>query len=112
LDELQHTLACLTIARRLDPGLTSQEPGPLPALAPRPSSWTRLAVDTFREGCVGESLAALRAQRAATVCGDNAIGSTLHRIAEDELRHAGLAWRTVKWAIEQGGHEVALAVRA
>jgi hypothetical protein len=34
----------------------------------------------------------------------------LEGIAEDEARHAELAWRAVRWAVEQGGADVRDAV--
>jgi hypothetical protein len=54
---------------------------------------------TVREGCVGETVAALEAREAAERARDPALRATLRAIAEDELRHAELAWRFVRWAI-------------
>jgi hypothetical protein len=39
------------------------------------------------------------------------VRSTLEAIAEDETRHAALAWRTLEWALEQGGAAAASALR-
>jgi hypothetical protein len=61
---------------------------------------------TGREGCVGETLSALEAQLAADQATDPAVRDLLARIADDEGRHAALAWQTVAWAIEQGGEGV------
>ena len=41
---------------------------------------------------------------------DPAVRRALSAIAEDESRHAELAWRTVAWAIERGGEAVRVAV--
>src|SRR5690606_27886061 len=97
LDEIEHTRACLRLAHRFAPRLRSAEPGPLPAPVPRPADWARFAVDTFLEGCVGETIAALRAERAGRGCDDADVRAVLQRIAEDEARHAALAWRTLAW---------------
>jgi hypothetical protein len=58
----------------------------------------RLAV---REGCIGETGAALEAREAALHARSPALATLLHGIAEDETRHAELAWRFVAWALEQ-----------
>lgn len=41
---------------------------------------------------------------------DPAVRAALARIAEDESRHAALAWRTVAWALQRGGAPVRAAV--
>ena len=63
-----------------------------------------------REGCVAETLGALIAAERAREADSGFLKSALHRIANDEARHAVLAWRTVKWALERGGDEVREAV--
>jgi hypothetical protein len=59
---------------------------------------------------VGETLGALFAAERAELAADPAVRGALERIAADEARHAALAWRTVRWAIEHGGADVADAV--
>ncbi len=56
---------------------------------------------TIREGCIGETVAAMEASEAATLAKDPHIQGLLQRIATDELRHSELAWRFVQWALEQ-----------
>ena len=109
LEEIRHAQMCFAIAYRYDPVPTA--PGPLVAPAARESSFVRLAVDTFIEGCVHETTAALEASRAAAGCTVTAIRRVLHRIADDETEHSATAWATVAWALEQGGQLVALALR-
>lgn len=111
LDEIEHTRACLRLARRFAPRLGTVEPGPLPAPAAREADWARFAVDTFAEGCVGETIAALRAERACRGCDDEEVTGVLRRIAEDEARHAALAWQTLAWALQRGGAKAVAAVR-
>ena len=54
------------------------------------------------EACVGETLAALEAREAAAWAEDPAVALVLERIAADELRHAALGWRTLRWMLERG----------
>jgi len=54
---------------------------------------------TFLEGCLGETLAAVEARERARHVVDPVLEAALLRIAEDESRHAALAWRFVKWAL-------------
>jgi len=60
-------------------------------------------VTTFLEGCLGETLAAVEARERAHRVQDPVLEAALHRIAEDEARHAALAWRFVKWALGESG---------
>jgi hypothetical protein len=59
-----------------------------------------LALETFVDGCIGETVAAIEADRAAALATDPVIVRALHRIASDELRHAELAWAIVRWCVE------------
>jgi hypothetical protein len=51
------------------------------------------------EGCIGETLSALELARAAERCSEPAHADMLARMADDELRHAELAWRFVAWML-------------
>jgi len=110
LDEVRHAQACFTLAA-LYAG-EAAEPGPLPVPALRSPDLLSLACDTFLEGCVGETLAALAALRAARHCQVPAVREALTGIADDEARHAELAWATLAYAVRSGGPEVAAAIRA
>lgn len=55
----------------------------------------RLAI---REGCVGETGAALAVSEGASRCKRPELARVLATIASDELEHADLAWATVAWA--------------
>jgi hypothetical protein len=65
----------------------------------------------IREGCVGETVAAIEAGEAATRASDPVVRKTLETIAVDESAHAELAWRTVKWALQTFGGDVRDAIR-
>jgi len=108
LDEIRHAQTCFSLAT-LYVGEPAQ-PGPLPAIAPRGGGLVALACTTFVEGCVGETIAALAALRAARGCEVPLVQSALAGIAEDETRHAELAWATLAFAVQRGGPEVAEAL--
>lgn len=108
-DEQRHAAACLSVARRLGVhGTLGTNPEP----ARREATLAQLARDTFTEGAVGETIAALCATRAAEHCSDPAIRQVLERIAEDEARHAQLAWQTLAWAVREGGPGVLSSITA
>jgi hypothetical protein len=65
-----------------------------------------LAVAAFEEGCVGETLGAIEASVAAGLATHPRFKSALARIADDEARHAELAWLFVRWALATGGASV------
>lgn len=69
-----------------------------------------LARATFLEGCVAETTAALLAAEARDAATDAAVRAALDAIAEDEARHAELAWKTVAWALRAGGDAVRRAL--
>ncbi len=74
------------------------------------SDLPELAARAVREGCVGETLAALQASEQLSRATDAAVRSALATITEDEARHAELAWRFVAWALQTGGEPVRRAV--
>lgn len=110
-DQIRHARACLLLAER-EAG-ASFGFGPLPALAPRPGGLRRVALDTFDEGCVAESISAILATRAADACTCDETRAVLSRIAKDESAHAALAWRTLAWALAtDASHELRDELRA
>jgi hypothetical protein len=113
LDEIRHARICFGLARRY--GSAEAGPGPLrvdDALGAL--DLVALARLTAEEGCVGETLGALLAERQAAMASDLVVKAALTKIARDEQRHAELAWRFVAWASQVGGalvvEEVARAV--
>jgi hypothetical protein len=65
-----------------------------------------LVATVFAEGCVGETVAAVEALEALEHASDPAVRAALTIIAEDETRHAELAWRTAAWGLAVGGQAV------
>jgi hypothetical protein len=58
------------------------------------------AIETFVDGCVGETVAAIEAAREAEVA-EPVLANVLTKIAADEARHAALAWQIVAWCVGQ-----------
>lgn len=101
VDETRHAriafgLASSFAGHSLGPGRLSME-GALQATG----QLEDLLRTTFREGCVGETRAALEVARAASSCADPDLRRTLDGIAEDEGRHAELAWRVVRYLVAE-----------
>jgi hypothetical protein len=109
-DEVAHARICFGLASAyrgtaIGPGRLATE-GALEGM----TDLVAIAVATVREGCVGETIAALHADVAASRASDPVVRAALEQIAEDEARHAALAWRFVAWAIDTGGEPVRAAV--
>jgi|CZKU01.1.fsa_nt_gi hypothetical protein len=64
-----------------------------------------LVATLFAEGCVGETIAALEAREALDHATDPVVRGVLQTIADDEKRHAELAWRTIAWVVSVTGSE-------
>ena len=64
------------------------------------STLAALARETFVDGCIEETAAAVDAALAATTAEDpDFVANALRSIAEDESRHAELAWAIVAWCV-------------
>ncbi len=112
IDEVDHARRCAALASRF--AGEPRSPGALPAAcAPIAAvDHATLAVDTLREGCVGEAVFAGAAARARDRATDPAVREALTVIARDEAEHAALAWDLVAWCMEAGGDTVREALRA
>ena len=108
LQEIRHAERCFALARAY--GDHAIDPGPVAIPLPRAGGLARLACDTFVEGCVAETIGALLAARALEACTVAAPREALRIIAADEAAHAALAWRTLAWALREGGESVVRAV--
>jgi hypothetical protein len=65
-------------------------------------SVTDFLATLLREGCIGETIAAIEARDAQEDTQDSLVRKVLETIARDELRHAELAWRTLGWLVVSG----------
>lgn len=61
-----------------------------------------LVAALVREGCIGETVAAVEALEARESAADVAVRRALAIIARDEQRHAKLAWRALAWLVDAG----------
>ena len=110
VEELEHARSCFALAsayagRSLGPG-----PMPLGRSAPVAATLEELALWTAREGCIGETLAAWLAEEICTHATDPVVRRVMAKIAEEETRHAELAWATIRWARDAGGATVHAAL--
>jgi hypothetical protein len=111
LDEVRHAQIAFGLASAL--GGAPVGPGPMPCATPAiRTDLASFAAGVAAEGCVHETIAALVAAARARAATVPAVAEALATIAEDEARHAELAWRTLAWALAAGGDEAATAVSA
>jgi hypothetical protein len=112
IDEVHHARLCLALASAYAGATVAPASFPFDGRVEVDSSLASVAARAAREGCIGETLAAVQAAEQLARAEDPAVRAVLAVIAEDEARHAELAWRTVAWAVRTGGEEVRLAVAA
>ncbi|NBD11704.1 ferritin-like domain-containing protein [Corallococcus silvisoli] len=118
LDEVRHARRCFALARAYAglpwtagaiPELGQQRPQP-----PSPEAgddWARLVRGSLLDGCLGEGVASRVASEGASRASDPVVRETLSVIAEDEARHAELAWDVIAFALERGGGKAKQALR-
>ncbi len=94
LDEIEHARACFALVGALTGEDVSADR--IEVEGPR-DDLDEIVADVFWGGCVGESVAALCAQRALCGCEWEAARAALEEISEDEARHAALAWSTLSF---------------
>lgn len=114
-DEVVHAAQCSALASRLLGVEVHALAPPTPARrvdAARPGDLTRVALESWRDGCLGEGAAVLRARAELAHTRDAATRATLARIIADETRHAELAWDILAWALQSGPAQTRDAVMA
>jgi hypothetical protein len=112
LDEVRHARLCLGLASAYADETVAPARFPFDGRVEVDASLAGVAARAAREGCIGETLAAFQAAEQLAHAEDPAVRAALAIIADDEARHAELAWRTVAWALRTGGAEVRAAVSA
>ena len=106
IDEVRHAKLALSLAAGYRGEPVAPGPLPLPEALPFGIDLTELALSSVIEGAVGETLAAVVAAEQAAVATDPAVRRVLRVIADDEARHAELAFRVIAFAIAAGGKPV------
>lgn len=99
-DETRHARSCFGVAS----AYRGYAVGPLPLSIEGALSGADLPSivrTTIEEGCVGETVAALEAARSAEGAEEEKVASLLRTIAEEETRHAELAYRFVAWVLDR-----------
>ena len=110
-DETRHATTCFALASGY--AGTAVGPGPLAVEGSLDAtSLQSIVLDTIREGCIGETLAAVEAREAAEHARTPELQRILATISEDETRHAALAFRFVQWALATGSASLKAAIRA
>jgi hypothetical protein len=110
-EEIDHAARSYAIASRF--AGEALGPGPLPmTLTPLPPDVVRLVTETFADGCVAETVAALEAAEALAREEDPDIRRALEVIARDEASHAAFAFRIAAWALREGGASARAALEA
>lgn len=109
-DETRHARLCYGLAARYSGD--ARGPGPLDVTGALADSGLLSVVErAVLEGCIGETQAAVEAAWAAESATDPVVRDVLERIAEDETRHAALAFDFVAWASERDATVRALVER-
>ncbi len=91
-DEVRH--ARMTAKAALRRGASAETPTVTPM--PRRSALA-IALENAVEGCIRETYGALVAHHQARAAADPSIAAMMRTIADDETRHAGLAWDVAAW---------------
>lgn len=94
-DEIRHARMTKKLATRF--GATVAEPDVDPNVANEARSAYEIALENAVEGCVRETYAAVVAHWQAQACSDRQIARVMKAIAEDETKHAALAWDVAAW---------------
>ena len=106
-DETRHAKLCFALASRY----AASQVGP-DALdmsgAFADSDFSSVVERAVIEGAIGETAAALEAAWAHDAATDDAVRAALSVIAEDEARHAALAFRFLAWAAERDQRVISL----
>ena len=113
LDEISHARGCFAIAERILGRPVG--PGPLGIASDSflgTMDPTAIVLATVREGCIEETIGVIQAQVALQEAVLPEVRDHLERVAEEEARHAELAWDFVRWMAGRGEGALRGKVRA
>jgi hypothetical protein len=109
LDEIRHAKLAFSAAATFGSTRVDLRPGAFPVHTVQVgllSDMPAIAAAIVIEGCIGETLAAFRASVELQMATHPAALAALAEVAVDEARHAGLAWRALRWIVEESGPNV------
>jgi hypothetical protein len=112
LDEVRHAAAAFALASAYAGAPMGPGGLELPAALPIERDLAAFAVATAVDACINETLAVLVASEAHLYATDSEVRAVLAAVVRDEARHAELAWRTLRWALDRGGERVRREVAA
>ena len=99
-DEVHHARLCFGIARQF----TGESAGPgrmdISGVLDQGDDASSILRAAILEGCFEETVSAAYAQVALERVKEPSIRAVLARIADDESKHADLAWRFVNWTLQ------------
>ena len=99
LDEATHAALCLEQAVAHGGGPYEWSPLDMDDATSNLSA-RELLITNIIEGCIGETFAAARSRAQAETAVDPELSRRLHALADDEERHAALAWNILKWQLQ------------
>lgn len=112
LDEIRHARLCYTLASAYAGRALTPDAFPLPPALDMQVTFAELACESFRNGCIGEAVAAAEAAWGAAHATEPVVADVLRTITADESRHAELSWEMLAFALEAGGVHARSALAA
>ncbi len=109
-DEVEHARLAFALASRHAGAPVGPDSLAAAATAALATDLEGFALALVREGCVGETIAALQVELAHEAASDPATRAALERISGDERRHGLLAWQALRWALDRGDERLCAAV--
>eukprot|EP00040_Diaphanoeca_grandis_P029713 m.174541 g.174541 ORF g.174541 m.174541 type:complete len:527 (-) comp31771_c0_seq8:160-1740(-) len=74
------------------------------------NSLLHILMSVIEEGCVGETISAVEAKMGSPLALDTKVAEVLQTIADDEAKHAHLAWQFLAWAVTSSSLENAHSI--
>ncbi len=100
-DEVIHAQLCFAVAAELLGEDCGPGPVPLDGLDAGDPTAETMMIETIRDACVNESIAAAEAAYLSAHADHEGLRSVLSTIADDESRHAAMGWQTVQWIVRE-----------
>jgi hypothetical protein len=98
-DEVRHAEICFALASRYAGRAVGPGPLAIEGSLPAKTELLEMTLSLVGEGCIGETIAAVQAAVDASSTRDPVVQACQREIAQDEQRHATLAWRALAWAL-------------